>query len=232
MFAFSGNQAALAGITDFSLGLYGEKKFLIQELSYYKIAGTIPTASGNFGIVQDYYGYAEYNETNTGIAYARKLGNKADAGLQFNYYNFRVSGYGQAGTVNVGAGVLFHLAANVHLGLQVDNPFGGRFGNSGLEKLAAVYKMGLGNEVSEKFFISAEIEKEEKKPVDFHAGLIYKIIPQCTLRLGVLTGTSSFYFGTGFQFNIFRIDFMTSYHPRLGITPGLMLIYGLKKTAP
>src|SRR5262245_53110885 len=85
VFSFTSNQASLAQIKAASAGVYGERRFMLSELSDYVAALTLPTRSGNFGLKGAYSGYNNYNETQVGLAYARKLGKKADLGVQFNY---------------------------------------------------------------------------------------------------------------------------------------------------
>jgi hypothetical protein len=41
------------------------------------------------------------------------------------------------------------------------------------------------------------------------------------------SATSSAWFGLGLSLKSFRLDVTTSYHPQLGITPGLLLIVHL-----
>src|SRR5205814_3599184 len=100
VFSFHANQAALAQLNNVAVGIYGEKRFLLNELGLYDAAVAVPTSSGNFGIDARYYGFADYNESQVGLAYARSLGSKVDVGIQFNYYSVRVTGYGNASSVN------------------------------------------------------------------------------------------------------------------------------------
>jgi hypothetical protein len=224
VFSFHANQAALAKINNIAAGVYGEKRFLLKELSLYNAALTVPTHSGNFGLDARYYGFADYNETQLGLAYARSLGNKIDVGVQFNYYSVRVAGYGNASTINFEIGTILHLTDKLNAGLHAYNPVGGKLGKVEEEKLASLYSAGLGYEASEKFFISAEIEKQEDQPVNVNAGLQYKFLPQLLARAGVSTATSSMYVGIGFGWKSLRVDATASYHPQLGITPGILLI--------
>jgi hypothetical protein len=227
VFSFRANQAALAKMKIASAGIYGEKRFLLNELGLYSAAVTVPTSSGNFGFDARYYGFADYNESQVGLAYGRSLGRKADIGVQFNYYNVRIAGYGNASAINFEIGTIFHLTDNLNAGLHVFNPVGGSLGKNGEEKLASVYSVGAGYDGSGKFFMSIAIEKEEDKPVNVSAGLQYKFLPQLLTRFGVSTGTSSLYFGVGFGFKSMRIDVVTNYYSQLGITPGLLLIVAL-----
>ena len=87
----------------------------------------------------------------------------------------------------------------------------------------------MGYDASEKFFFSAEIEKEENQPVNVNAGIQYKFLPQLMARAGIATGNSNLYAGVGLYLKNFRLDVTAGYHPHLGVTPGLMLIYDFKK---
>src|SRR5215510_4227861 len=189
VFSFHTNQAALAKIKIVSAGIYGEKRFLLNELSLYNASLTLPTSSGNFGFDARYYGFSDYNESQVGLAYGRSLGPKVDVGVQFNYYNVRIAGYGNASAINFEIGTIFHLTDNLNAGIHVYNPVGGSLGKNGEEKLASVYSMGFGYDASEKFFMSIEVEKEEGKPVNVNAGLQYKFLQQLLSRMGISTAT-------------------------------------------
>ena len=225
MFFHFSNQAALAQIKMLSAGIYGEKRFLLNELGLYDAAVALPTSSGNFGFEPAIMVFQDYNESQIGLAYGRNLGSKVDVGVQFNYYNVRIAGYGNASAINFEIGTIFHLTDKLNAGLHVYNPIGGSLGKNDEEKLASVYSLGIGYDASEKFFMSIEIEKEEDKPVNVNTGLQYKFLPQLLARVGISTATSSFYFGIGFGFKSMRFDVTASYHPQLGITPGLLLLF-------
>jgi hypothetical protein len=227
VFSFHANQAALAKINTASAGIYAEKRFLLKELGLYNAAVAVPTHSGNFGLDARYYGFADYNETQLGLAYGRSVGNKIDVGVQFNYYSVRIAGYGNVSTVNFEIGTIFHLTDKLNAGLHAYNPVGGKLGKVQEEKLASLYSVGIGYEASEKIFLSAEIEKQEDEPVNVNAGLQYKFLRQLLARAGVSTATSSMYLGIGFGWKSIRMDAMASYHPQLGVTPGLLLIVPL-----
>ena len=92
-----------------SAGVYGERRFLLNELSLYQLAIAVPTKSGNFGIKAGYFGFSDYNESQMGLAYARKLGSKVDIGVQFNYNGIQISGYGNSSAINFEIGTVLHL---------------------------------------------------------------------------------------------------------------------------
>lgn len=89
--------------------MYGERRFLLNELNNYTSVIAVSTSSGNFGLKTTYNGFSDYNETQIGLAYGRSLGKKIDVGVQFNYNAVQISGYGNASAITFEAGTIFHL---------------------------------------------------------------------------------------------------------------------------
>ena len=222
-FSFTGNQAALAQVKKFSAGVYGERRFLLQETSSYTAALAANTSLGNFGLQLNYAGFTNFNENKIGLAYAKSLGKKVDVGIQFNYYGYRIPAYGNASAINAEAGILLHLSDKLTTGLQVYNPVGGKLGKSGDEKLASAYKVGIGYDASENFFVSTEIIKEEDKPINVVGGVQYNFAKQFFARVGFLSESSTAFAGVGVGFGNIRLDVAGSYHPQLGFSPGILL---------
>lgn len=228
LFSNLSNQASLAQLDNFSAGVFSERRFLLSALNHFVAAVAMHAGSGNFGITAGYYGFVDYNETQLGLAYARKLGSKLDIGARFNYNAIKISGYGNASAINGEIGFILHITDKLHTGINIFNPAGGKFRNDFNEKLATAITIGSGYEASEKFFVSTEIEKEEDLPVNVNAGIQYKFLPQLFVRIALATETSNTYFGIGLTMKSFRIDMIASYHPQLGFTPAMLLLFNFK----
>lgn len=231
--SFTGNQAALANTKHAGIGIFGETRFFLKETSVYTLGAAVPTRLGNLGIQINYTGFKNFKENKIGLAYARKLGKLVDVGVQFNYYGYNIPAYGKASTINFEVGAIFHLTEKLNAGIHVYNPVGGKLGTSASlsadeEKLAAAYKMGLGYDASEKFFISAEIIKEEAKAVNVVAGLQYQFAKQFFAKAGFVSESGSGYAGAGVGWKNFRLDIASGYHPQLGFSPGILLIMHFK----
>ncbi len=208
-----------------AVGILGERKFMLPELGNYLVVAALPTHSGNFGIQISYAGFSEYNEIQGGIAYARSLGKKIDLGVQFNYNGMQIAGYGKGSAVSACIGTILHLNDKLHAGIHVNNPAGGKFGKNREEKLPTVYSFGLGYSASEKFFSGVSIIKEEQQPVTINASMLYKPLSSLLLKAGISTATSVFWAGVGWVVRSIRMEINTSYHPQLGISPGLLIIF-------
>jgi hypothetical protein len=229
VFSFTGNQAALARLQQVAAGLYGERRFLLAENSAYSMVVAIPTQKGNLGIQLNYAGFTGFNENKLGLAYARSLGKLVDLGIQFNYYGYRIPQYGNEAAVNMELGVLLHFTDQLTGGIHVYNPVGGQLRKTGSEKLASAYKFGLGYEASPSFSISTEVAKEEDKNVKVTGAVQYQFVKQLFARLGFISDTGSGFAGIGLGWKNIRLDFSGSYHPQLGLSPGLLFLFNFKK---
>lgn len=229
VFSMIVNPAALANVKQAGGGVYSERRFLLSAMSQYTAGMALPTSSGTFGLQADYFGFSSYNETQLGLGYGRSLGSKVDVGAKFNYYNLRIPGYQAASTFHFEAGVVMHLSDKMHAAFSTYNPVGGVINKAADEKLASVHRGGIGYEVSDRFFIMGEIIKEEGRNVGVNVGFEYNLVQQLLLRGGVNTVTSQPFVGAGLRLGTLRVDVASYYHPQLGITPAVMLLFDFKK---
>jgi hypothetical protein len=224
-FSFISNQASLAQLNNVSAAIYGDRPFLQADLNNYLAALCIPAPPGSFGLKLRFGGSTLYRESQAGIAYARSLGTKLDLGVQFNYSTVRIPVYGNSSAISWETGAVFHLSPKLHTGFHVNNPIGGRFGKSKEEKLPSIYKMGIGYSPSPILLVSMEVCKEQSQPVQISTTIHYRIIHLLVLRLGMSTTVSPLSAGVGFYFKNFQLNVLTSYHPQLGITPGIAIFF-------
>jgi hypothetical protein len=224
VFSFVNNQAALAQIKNAAAGVYGERRFMIAATSMYSAAVAVPSSHGNFGVNLLYAGFKNFNEYQLGLAYARNLGSVVDIGVQFNYYGYRIPAYSNVSLVTFEMGAMYHLTDQLNAGIHIYNPIGGKILKSD-EQLAAVYKMGLGYDVSKLLMIAAEMVKEENSLVNLNVGIQYQMAKQFFVRVGISSATASSYGGFGICWNNMRLDISGSYHPQLGWSPGLLLLF-------
>ncbi len=224
-FSFTANQASLAKMNNFTAGVFGERRFMLKDLTLYHFSIKLPAKIAQIGITGNHSGGLENKESSLGIAYGRRISEKLDIGAQFNYYTVRISGYGSATSINFEGGLLFHLTDQLILGIHSYNPTNSKLGNKGEEKLPAIYTVGLGYETSDKFLVSGEIQKQEDEPININAGLQYSFGENLFARAGISSATSTYYIGVGVLLKSLRVDATASVHPQLGISPGLMLIY-------
>lgn len=231
IFSATSNQASLAGLKTGAFGVYGERRFMLNELTGYTAIIAAPSPSGTFGFEADYFGSSSFNETELGFIYARKISTGIDIGGKFNYHIVRVAGYGNISAINFDIGAIFHLTEKLHSGVHVYNPASSKLGKTGSEKLASIYSFGVGYEASDKLFISTEIVKHEDQPIGVSAGFQYNLQTKVFIRTGISTANDNSFASIGLNVGFGRIDINTAYHPQLGFTPGILLLINFKKPA-
>ncbi|HEY0068009.1 MAG TPA: hypothetical protein VGB46_11620 [Flavisolibacter sp.] len=224
-FSFAANSAALASLKKFSVATYGERRFLLQDLTFYSLALVLPAAGGSFGLRADLFGGSLYRETSCTLAYARSLGERLKSGVQFHLYHINMPGYGRASAITAEAGFLYRLADQWSLGFNAYNPAGVWLGKNRAERLPAVYSLGLGFDPSGKLYMGFELCKEESQPVDFRAGLQYAFHERFLARAGLASSSSTFCLGAGIRLGLLRVDATASLHPQAGLTPGFLIHY-------
>ena len=228
-FSFISNQAALAAMETMAVGVYGERRFMLAENSSYSAVAVLPIKPGNIGLQINYAGFSDFNENKIGLAYAKTLGKTVAVGIQFNRISYQMKHYGSLSVINFEGGLLMQVSPKVNVGVYTFNPVGGRMGKKGEEKVAGVYKLGLGFDASDEFFTGMEIVKEEGRPVNVCGGMQYRFMNQFFARAGFRSDNASFFGGAGMVIADIRIDVATSYHQQLGFSPSIMLVWALKE---
>jgi hypothetical protein len=94
--------------------------------------------------------------------------------------------------------------------------------------LGSKYTLGIGYVASENFMIAVELEKQETFPVNVNAAVEYDLAKKFFARFGVATENESPFGAAGISWDQFRLNVSASFHPQLGLTPGLQLIMNLK----
>jgi hypothetical protein len=224
------NSASLAQLSGTAAAVYGERRFLIQELNLFTASFGLVTQSGNFGAHVSYFGSAASNQTQYTLAYGRAVTDKIDVGAGFYLQQINQGGYyGKSSAVTGSVGFLLHLTDKIHTGINVFNPIRAAYGKDKMERLPAQYSFGMGYEASEKLFVSAELVKEEDQNINVNVGFQYQPIKQLFIRAGITTQTTSYYASIGFNLKSFRLDIASNYHAQLGITPAIMLLFAFGK---
>jgi hypothetical protein len=220
------NQAGLANVKKMEAGVFYENRFLIPELSLKAISFAIPVKGGAFGASVSHYGFSLYSETKVGVAYSQKLGEKVSAGVQMNYLNtFIGEGYGNKGNFTAEAGVMAELVDGLTLGAHIYNPTRARLSHYNNERIPTVMRLGLHYKLSEKVILLAETLKDTENKPEFKAGMEYQVVEQLYLRAGIGSNPALSTFGFGLNLKQFKLDFATSFHSVLGISPQFGLNY-------
>lgn len=227
--ALSHNQAGLARLPHMAAGIYLENRFLLQELSFGAAGFALPVNTGVFGLSFTHFGYALYNESKLGLAYARDFGERLSVGLQLNYLNTSIAEeYGSKGNVAVELGFIYQVMPQLSIATHIFNPTRAKIHDYADERIPTILRAGLAYQFSDKVILAVETEKSVDRDPVFKVGMEYHITDPLYLRAGLGTNPASNAFGFGLALGSIHIDVATTYHHVLGYSPQLSFIYHFK----
>lgn len=231
VFSTTTNQAGLAFMTNYSVGIYADRKFVNASINNFNGAVAIPVNNkvGTFGLSANYYGYKFYNETKIGLAYARKFGDKFSIGLQFDFLRMMIFENGSKNFYTFELGFQYKPWKVLTIGAHIYNPVPYKVDKVFGDRLPTVLKFGLGYEPSPKVLLAAEYEQDIHYKPQFKGGIEYRPIKYLHIRAGVQTTPFNANLGIGVNVKGLNIDLASSYHPVLGFTPQAALIYSFAK---
>ncbi len=216
--AMYGNEAALGFSKETAFYATAERRFGNEGLNFYSVVGAYATTLGGFGATVQYFGFDAYNEFLAGVAYGRRILEGLSLGIQFDYLQARIPGYGKKSALLVELGIQSHLSKVLKLGFHVYNPFQINWVEQ--EILPMAINFGLSYLPSEKVLVLTEVEKVTDQKENLKFGLQYKVMDSLSLRLGVNTYPSLFCFGIGYGLGRgLKIDVCSTVHQQLGVTP-------------
>lgn len=219
------NQAGLAGLENYTAGVFYESRFMVKELSH--AAGTliIPVKAGTFGFSFSQFGKGTYKEHKLGLTFAKKLTQKLSAGIQLDYFSMQLpENENASGFTTFEAGVIYELTEELVLGAHIFNPFSYGFElTGGMQKMPAVYRVGSHYRFPKMVMLIFEAEKNTEKPLQIKSGLEFLPVKNLSLRFGVSGKPVSYSSGIGFTTGKITTDIGFSYHGNLGLTPSVSI---------
>ncbi|MBN2481556.1 MAG: hypothetical protein JXB19_07445 [Bacteroidales bacterium] len=217
------NQAGLAVMENPLFAFHYENHFMIAEMGFEAFTFCIPSGSGTYAFNYIHYGYNGYNESKTGLAYGKSIGDKLRAGIALNYIRIhQAADYGNLHTVIPGIGIQALPLQDLIIAFHIYNPAGQRFSNLQGERMPVLIRAGAGYSLEDDVMVCFEIVKRSDNGIVFATGLEYKVSETLCARMGIQFGEyAQVSFGIGWQTGSFRADLAVWRHSVLGYSPAV-----------
>jgi len=220
------NQAGMAFYDKTGAGIYFENRYLIKEMGTQAGAFTLKTKYGMLGATVAYSGNANYSNTQAGIAYALKFGDRFAAGIQLDYIGTKLGeDYGKRSNVTFDAGIMVKITDQLTFGVHTFNPTHVKLSDYNNERIPTILNAGFGFTFSDKLLLTAEAYKNSEFPMELRTGAEYKLGNVAYARIGLSTNPASYTFGFGIVMKNFTLDFASSVHSQLGYSPQVSVQY-------
>ncbi|MEZ4884053.1 MAG: hypothetical protein R3E32_04870 [Chitinophagales bacterium] len=226
VFSVFNNPAGLSSLEGFNVGIYAENRFLIEDLNLLGVGIALPTKSGSFGLGGTYFGNAAYSESYFTLAYSRLLARNLSIAVDFDYVNLSIEEFGSTSAFTFGLGLQFSPSKNIEIGASIYNPIRVQLTQDEESFLPSLIKVGLAYHPEEEgFTLLGEVEKDIDREAILKFGLDYQLIEKLSLRAGISTNPAYSSFGLGLNLGKMVVDFANRFHPVLGYSPHISVIY-------
>ena len=221
------NQANLALIDKFQLGLGGGKIFNVDRLYELQIAAVLPIKNtGTLGfsfdqIVLD----GLYSERRYALSLARKFSEKIAVGMQMGGIQFSMGDEQTTWAMQMALGLSFFASEVLQLSFHIDNPLGLKISDQSDERLETRSRLGGSYELAKNLVFYAEGSLSDQQKSKLHLGLSYEINDRYRLLFGMENPDMSTSLGLNIKLKQITIQFALSYHQYLGSTPQSGLFY-------
>lgn len=196
-----GRMAALQRV---AVGVYSEKRFMIDGWNVQALSVGFPAAGGVAGVKVLHAGIRPYTETQAGLMYGLRLGKSwmAAAGL----------GLGGGGAV-AELGTVWETGKRCRIGMQC------RMGASGAGYGGVSLVFGVGSPVE----VELAAGKAAGYAISGRAQVLYKPMERFLLVGGYAAGPLFPYAGVGWAVGWWKMGIVGRWHPYLGVSPGIMV---------
>ena len=226
VFAVFNNPAGIAALEGTSIGVYAENRFLIEDLNLLGVSLALPTKSGTFGLGGSFFGNAAYSESYLTLAYSRSLSNNLSIAVDFDYLNLSIEEFGTTSAFTFGLGIQYAPSKNVDIGAHIFNPIRVELTANDTDNLPSIVKIGVAyHPEEEKFTLLGEVEKDIDREAVLKFGVDYELIEKLSLRAGISTNPAFSSFGLGLHLGKINLDFANRFHPVLGYSPHISVVY-------
>lgn len=230
-FSWTDNPALLAYHDQWSVGISAEEKYLLKELSIFKASFFISALSGGAAMGVQHAGSSLYSETSLAIAYGKSFG-KLLAGVKGNYHTVNISGNDHDKLLQLDAGIVWQLNNELTSGFYIKNFLPARFQRSSTVRIPLQLSYGIAYDLSNAVSAALELHKEQADAFAIRALLNYELNKKVFCGISFNSASLRPAFSTGICWGYYRIDIFGSYHPQLGLSTGIQLIFLPKKKTP
>jgi hypothetical protein len=232
--AMQNNQAIMPFYNKMAVGVYYDNRYLLKETSTAVVGFVFPVDKKKdfFGISLNHYGGHNFGNLQAGLAYSKSFADVFSFGVQFDYlYNYCCDAmYGHRSGFTFELGMYGKITPDFSMGFHVYNPARMKMitYNEVKEYIPTLLRLGMAYNFKKKCVIGLDIEKNLEIKMQYHAGIEYIFTEYFILRGGVRLPDFSFSLGLGTQLKNMVIDMALSYHPYLGMSPQITVLYNIK----
>ncbi len=220
--AILANPAGLASTSETWLWAGASNRYLIGELTRANGGGMKAMGGGMSAMAISAFGFDTWQELGIRLAHARSLAPGFRAAVHFDYFQTRISHYGQFARLSGGFGLQADVNQRLTVGAQVLHPARLRLDEG--ESLSTSMAIGLAYRPHASVELVSQVDKRIGWPARWRAGIAWQAASSLILRAGFSSDPAMVSGGLGLQLRKgLLLDMGFSWHQALGLSPGVQL---------
>lgn len=224
------NQAGLADLEEFQLGIFYDNRYLIDALSTKAIAVVVPTSQGVFGMQFNTFGNSEWLENNIGVAYSRTLSPSFAGSIGFNYYTTRVPETNELiKQIGANLGLIYRFSNTTSFALAL-NHFGvsNQSSSSINSEIPWSLKIGGASQLNSNTKFYYQVHKIKTQKIQIMGGLDWAMVENFNLQLGISSAANHLSSGIAYSYSNFEFNLAFVFNQYLGFSPSASIIFSRK----
>jgi len=190
------------------------------------VAG-VPLPFGVLGVGLYRFGDKLYSEDILHVAHASSFGIAA-LGVRASLVQYSAKDFERVRAVTFSIGGIASLTSRLTIGAYITNINQPTIKENG-ETVQASLHTGIRYKTSEKLFLHAEVEKEQRKTPVVKSGMEYNFNTKFSFRSGLTLNPDAVHMGFGFHKGQYDIQYGGALHLILGYTQQLGLMYSFRQ---
>jgi hypothetical protein len=225
VFSIHNNTASLTEVQRLEACIYNQLRFGIKNLNMISSGIAFPNKWAHVGVLANHYGYDKFNQQKISVGLAKKLNANFSLGVAINYVAINIAEQENTYAFSADLGSFYKVNKTLQIGFFLSNITQAKYNNNAYGRLPNMAKFGFKYSMNNKISILADLEKDFDLKLALRAGLSYQLHSLFALQIGYVNNPNYFTCGFAAKLKQFDIQFASSLHSQLGLTPHIGIIF-------
>lgn len=210
------NYSLLSDIPKAKISVISEVKYMMKELQYFTINIALPFNGLGVDITEKYNGNYLFKRRLFSCSVAKKLNAQLSVGLRWSYGKIMIVNQPALNYLSGSLALNMIPSQGLRIGVGADHVINVLYHPKSTEKLQIVYKVGIGIDCTDEFYMGVNMKKAQGDQLNCVASLHYQIGKKAKIKYGI--NTTSFSNEIGIDIALRRMKMMLDlhFHPQLG----------------
>lgn len=231
LYSLSTNPAGIHSVKNTSVAVAYQQHYLGADIQSIAAYAATPIATNSYiGINAQSYGIPELTKLNRlGLVYTKLIGGVIASSIALNHHRYYIQDYVDDNNFSLDLGLQWLVNEEIRLGVVYKNVNKSHFKEYVERSISQDLSLGAYYKMSTALALSFDYTWDVLWSLSIlHGGFEYSLSDMFFVRGGVSTAPIQYSAGIGVSFGQFKLDVASSFHPHLGSSPQMALLYAFR----